>query len=486
MNPLKDIAHRAMIEHDLLPEFSPAALRQLQSIERSAAGGDAKAPAQQIRDLRSLLWSSIDNDDSRDLDQLTVAEGLPNGATKILIAIADVDELVASGSAIDDHAAANTTSVYTAAQIFPMLPEPLSTDLTSLNPGEARRAVVVEMIVESSGNIAASDIYQAQVYNHAKLAYGAVAAWLDGNAPAPPPLAAVAGLEAQLKTQDQAAQALRRVRREHGALSLESVEARPVFKEETLTDLRTDEGNRAKDLIEDFMVAANGVVARFMDAHDRPSLRRTLRSPERWVRIVALAREHGESLPAEPDAVALNRFLSAQRASDPKRFADLSLSVIKLLGSGEYSAEQPKGKTAGHFGLAVRHYTHSTAPNRRFPDLITQRLVKAVLRGQPSPYSPEQLQVLASRCNQQERNAAKVERQVRKAASALLLANRIGERFTGIVTGASAKGTWVRIKSPVAEGKVVRGSEGLDVGDTVAVRLIHVDAGRGFIDFERA
>lgn len=481
MNILKEIARRAMIEHDLLPEFSAAALQQLNAISGMAAVSKSA-----IRDLQERLWSSIDNDDSRDLDQLTVAETTANGAIKILVAVADVDSLVSAGTAIDDHAASNTTSVYTAAQIFPMLPEKLSTDLTSLNEGVDRLAMVIEMTVETNGEITASDIYQAWVLNHAKLTYDRVAGWLDGLSPAPEKLQAVDGLKAQLRMQDQAAQALRQVRRAHGALSLESSEARPVFKEETLTDLRSDEKNRAKELIEDFMIAANGVVAKFLHTNGRASLRRVLRSPERWARIVAMATAHGEQLPSEPDAVALNRFLSARREADPKGFPDLSLSVIKLLGAGEYSVELPQQKTAGHFGLAVQQYTHSTAPNRRFPDLITQRLLKAVLRGEPPPYSAEQLQVLATRCNDQERNAAKVERQVRKAASAMLLSKRIGERFNGIVTGASAKGTWVRIKHPVAEGKVVRGADGLDVGDIVTVQLLRVDIDRGFIDFERA
>jgi exoribonuclease II len=478
VNPLKEIARRAMVEHDLLPDFSTAAVRELNSIS-----GSRNEPAPEIRDLRQLLWSSIDNDDSRDLDQLAVAAPLADGLVKILVAIADVDSLVKAGTAIDDHARANTTSVYTAAQIFPMLPEQLSTDLTSLNEGAERLAMVIEMSVDASGAVVASDVYQARVFNQAKLAYNSVAAWLDQTGPAPQRLSAVAGLEEQLRLQEKVAQALRLVRRAHGALSLETTQARPVFKDEALTDLRADEKNRAKDLIEDFMVAANGVVAKFLDASGRASLRRVLRSPERWSRIADVAKQHGGELPAEPDAIALNDFLTARREADPNGFADLSLSVIKLLGAGEYSVELPQQKTAGHFGLAVRDYTHSTAPNRRFADLVTQRLVKAALRNEPPPYSAEELQVLATHCNEQERNAAKVERQVRKAASAVLLSSRIGQRFEGIITGASTKGTWVRVQHPVAEGKIVKGDAGLDVGDRVNVRLVHVDAERGFIDF---
>jgi exoribonuclease-2 len=483
---LKNIARRAMIEHDLLPDFSSAAVRELAAMPRSNT-----EPTPEIRDLRARLWCSIDNDDSRDLDQLSVAEPLPGGSVKILVAIADVDSRVAPRSAIDDHARSNTTSVYTAAQIFPMLPEGLSTDLTSLNPGEERLAIVIEMTVDRDGAIVASDLYRANVFNHAKLAYNSLSAWLDGAGPAPERLSAVAGLDEQLRIQDQVAQSLRRVRRAHGALNLETVEARPVFKDEALTDLRADEQNRAKDLIEDFMVSANGVVARFLDARGRASIRRVLRSPERWTRIAALAKQNGGELPAEPDALALNQFLSARREADPKGFADLSLSVIKLLGAGEYAVELPNQKTPGHFktlghfGLAVRDYTHSTAPNRRFPDLLTQRLLKAALRGDASPYSAEELQAMATRCNEQERQAAKVERQVRKAATALLLASHVGQRFAGIVTGASPKGTWVRVEHPLAEGKIVRNYAGLDVGDRVTVQLLGVEPERGFIDFAR-
>jgi exoribonuclease-2 len=481
VDSLKRIARRAMVEHDLLPDFSPAALDELDVI---AAHPRASTP-DEVRDLRDRLWSSIDNDDTRDLDQLTVAEPLANAAVKILVAVADVDAAVKAGGAIDDHARSNTTSVYTAAQVFPMLPERLSTDLTSLNQQQERLAVVVEMTVAASGEIVASDVYRARVLNRAKLAYSSVAAWLDGEASAPERLRAVPGLEEQLRIQDAAAQALRKVRRAHGALSLETVQARPVFKEEALTDLHADERNRAKELIEDFMVAANGVAARFLHGHGRASLRRVLRSPERWARIVVLAAQHGGQLPADPDAASLSRFLSERRELDPSGFADLSLSIIKLLGAGEYTAALPDRAAPGHFGLAVNEYTHSTAPNRRYADLITQRLLKAALRGEVAPYSLEELEAVAAHCNLQERNASKVERQVRKAATALLLSTMIGRRFEGVVTGASAKGTWVRVEHPLAEGKIVRGFAGLDVGDHVSVRLDAVDADRGFIDFVR-
>jgi exoribonuclease-2 len=476
---LNAIARRVMTEHGLDPEYPPAALAELHAIRGAAAPDDS------IRDLRDRLWCSIDNDDSRDLDQLTVAGAPVAGGQPILVAVADVDVLVGRDSAIDDHARHNTTSVYTAGGIFAMLPEKLSTDLTSLNEAEDRLAVVVEMAVGGDGAVRDAGVFRGLVRNHAKLAYNGVAAWLEGTSPAPAKVAAVSGLEAQLRTQDQAAQALRRVRHEHGALSLATIEARPVFADGRLEDLRADEKNRAKELIEDVMIAANGAVARFLASRGLPSFRRVLRSPERWERIVELAEGLGERLPAAPDARALEAFLTRRRAADPERFPDLSLAVVKLMGRGEYAVERP-GQALGHFGLAVRDYTHSTAPNRRFPDLITQRLVKAALAGRPSPYTEDELVGLARHCTEQEHAAEKVERQVRKSAAALLLLHRIGERFPGLVTGASAKGTWVRIPAPPVEGRVVRGFRGLDVGDRVTVALLSVDVDRGFIDFAPA
>ena len=478
---LRLIAKRVMRERGLLPDFSRAV-----RAETDAIPGPATADGASIRDLRDLPWASIDNDDSRDLDQLTVARTGSDGTVTVFVAVADVDALVGAGSAIDDHARINTTSVYTAAQVFPMLPEKLSTDLTSLGESEERLAVVVEMTVAADGAIPASDLYRAQVRNRAKLAYNGVSAWLEGGAPPPPKLAAVSGLDANLRLQDRVAKTLKRVRHRRGALCLETLEARAVFTEDgVLTDLRPDEKNRARELIEDFMIAANGVTARFLARNGYASLRRILRSPERWERIVALAVSLGEHLPDIPDAVALDAFLAKRRDAEPTTFPDLSLTVVKLLGKGEYVLERPNERGAGHFGLAVRDYTHATAPNRRFPDLVVQRLLKAALEGDRTPYPDEELAALAQHCTEQEDNAAKVERHVRKSAAALLLERRVGERFDGIVTGASEKGTWVRIASPMVEGRVVRGFEGLDVGDTVKVELVHTDAARGYIDFAR-
>jgi VacB/RNase II family 3'-5' exoribonuclease len=469
---LREIARRAMIERGFQPDFTSAARAESEAITGQSPGGDAS-----IRDLRDLPWCSIDNDDSRDLDQLSVADG-----SKILVAVADVDAAVAKGTALDEHARTNTTSVYTAGGVFPMLPEKLSTDLTSLNPGVERLAVVVEFSTDADGAVSGGDIYRARVFNRAKLTYNALAAWLQGTAPVPPAVAAVAGMEAQLRRQDAAAQAMKSLRHRRGALSLEGIEARAVFDGDVLADLRPEESNRAKQLIEDFMIAANGVTARFLDSRGVASLRRVLRTPERWDRIVELAMRLGEHLPSEPDAAALQTFLGRRRAADPDRFADLSLSVVKLLGGGEYALDGG----AGHFGLAVTNYTHSTAPNRRFPDLITQRLLKAALSGRPAAYPAAELGALARHCTEQEDDATKVERQVRKSAAALLLEHRVGQRFEGLVTGAAAKGTWVRIVRPPVEGRVVRGANRLDVGDRVTVELVGTDVERGFIDFARA
>jgi exoribonuclease-2 len=472
------IADNAMRERGLEPEFSAAVQAEVAALTGAAAEPTA-------RDLRDLLWCSIDNDDSRDLDQLSVGERLANGGTRLLVAIADVDALVRKGSAIDQHAGLNTTSVYTAARIYPMLPEHLSFDLTSLVQDADRLSVVIDMTVTKDGELDGADVYRATVRNKAKLAYDSVSAWLDGQGPAPAPLAAVAGLDDNLKLQDAAAAELREVRHRQGALDLETIEAQAVFAGDELRDLAQPQKNRARQLIEDLMIAANGVTARFLDAHQLPSLRRVLRSPERWERIVEVARGLGESLPDQPDAAALEAFLTKRKQADPLRFPDLSLTVVKLMGSGEYAVDRPGQDPTGHFGLAVRDYTHSTAPNRRYPDVITQRMLKAALASSAQPYSLGELETLARHCTEQEDDAAKIERQVRKSAAALLLENRVGQSFDAIVTGASEKGTWVRLLQPPVEGKLEHGWQGLDVGDRLRVKLIGTDVERGFIDFVR-
>ena len=476
---LAAIAHRAMIERGLEPDFPAAARQELAEIHDPAS-----APAG-VHDLRDRLWASIDNDDSRDLDQLTVAESLAGGRTRILVAIADVDALVRKTSALDHHAAHNTTSVYTPAVIFPMLPLELSTNLTSLNQDQDRVAVVTDMVFEADGSLAASEIYPALVHNRAQLAYRGLAAWQDGEGAAPPRLLKIPGLDENLRLQDAVAQQLAERRHEVGALSLETIEPKAVFDGDVLSDLDLDRRNRARQLIEDFMIAANGVAATYLASKNFPSLRRVLRSPERWERIVEFAARFREELPGKPDAVALEAFLSRRRQAAPEKFPDVSLTVIKLMGRGEYMLDLPGGVTPGHFGLAVKDYTHSTAPNRRFPDLITQRLLKAAMAGTAAPYSNAELEELAERCTQREDDATKVERRMRKSAAALLLSGRIGESFDAIVTGAADKGTWVRLFQPPIEGRLERGFKGVDVGDRIRVKLIYTDVERGFIDFAR-
>jgi VacB/RNase II family 3'-5' exoribonuclease len=465
----------------LEPDLPQAAREQLGTITAAASESGP-----QIRDLRALLWCSIDNDDSRDLDQLSVAQPLADGVVKILVAVADVDATVAAGSALDAHARLNTTSVYTAAQTFPMLPERLSTDLTSLAEGQDRLSLVIEMSVAPDGAVDGSDVYRARVTNYAKLAYDAVAAWLEGSGAMPARISGVAGMEEQLRIQDRVAQLLKQVHRAQGALTLTTAQAQAVFAGAQLLDLEPEEDNRARELIEYFMIAANTTVAAFLDREGSPALERVLPAPQRWDRIVELARGCGERLPPAPDGPALSAFLMRRQQAAPARFADLSLAVVKLLGRAEYVLRRPGEAPEEHFGLALEAYTHATAPNRRFPDLVAQRLVKAVLNGKPSPYSTEELRALGAHCTQQQDNAAKVERHVRKSAAAMLLRSRIGERFDAVVTGASAKGTWVRISHPLAEGRLVKAFEGLDVGDVVRVELLHTDVQRGFIDFARS
>jgi len=478
-NRLAAIAHRAMIERGLEPDFPPKAMQELATIQRPATETNG------LRDMRNLLWASIDNDDSRDLDQVEVAEQLPDGRVRILVGIADVDALVKKATAIDEHAAQNTTSVYTPAVIFPMLPTQLSTNLTSLNENEDRIAMVTDMVFAADGSLDTSDCYRALVRNQAKLAYKSVGAWLAGTGPIPPRIPKVPGLDANLRLQDSVAQKLAGLRQHHGALSLETVEPNAVFDGDNLSGLDRDTRNRATQLIEDFMIAANGVTALYLAKKKFPSLRRVLKSPERWNRIVELAAAHGEKLPAEPDSVALEAFLERRRTAAPDKFTDVSLAVVKLIGKGEYALDLPGGEPPGHFALSVRDYTHSTAPNRRFPDLITQRLMKAALGGTPIPYTIPELTELAKHCTEQEDAANKVERQLRKSAAALLLSRRIGESFEAIVTGASDKGTWVRLSQLLVEGRLASGFKGLDVGDRVRVKLVRTDVDRGFIDFAR-
>ncbi|MGA7741381.1 MAG: RNB domain-containing ribonuclease [Polyangia bacterium] len=474
---LKQIAYDAMTAHGFEADFPAAALDQAAAIREPA-----RNPSDGLVDLTQLAWCSIDNDDSRDLDQVSVSETLPGGLIKLLVGVADVDALLRRDSPLDLHARRNTTSVYTGIRTFPMLPERLSCDLTSLNQGQDRIAFVFEFAVGLDGRVGDSRVYRAWVRNQAQLTYNAVAAWLEGNGPLPAAAAKVPGLDAQLRVQDAAAQRLRQARHEQGALDLETLQPRPVTENDVVVDLVAEPQNRAQELIEDLMVAANGVTTRYLTGKGLPTFRRVVRSPERWQRIVATAAALGCKLPEDADAKALNAFLSERKVKDPLRFPDLSLTVVKLMGRGEYVLELPGQAPLGHFGLAVRDYSHSTAPNRRYPDLVTHRRLKAALSGAAEPGLGD-LAALAAHCTECENEADKVERQVRKSAGAALLSDRIGESFEAIVTGASDKGTWVRLFRPAVEGKVVRGEKGLDVGDRCRVKLVEVSVPNGWIDF---
>jgi VacB/RNase II family 3'-5' exoribonuclease len=483
---LEGIAHQAMIDAGFIPDLPPAAVTELQSLKPVSGPPGANSSS---RDLRALLWSSIDDRKSRDLDQVEYAESLPNGNTRVLVGIADVDELVRQGSAIDAHAAENSTSVYTGFHTYPMLPEQLSTDQTSLMGGADRDAVVTEMVIAGDGTVRSSDVYTASLHNYAKLSYEAVGAWLDNQGPAPSEVSIVPGMEAQIRLQFKAAESLRALRKDHGALELDTIQTSPVIDSTgQLTDLAVTERNGARDLIENFMITANVTMAEFLKAKGGLSLRRVVRTPEHWPRIVEVARDLGVTLPPQPDSRALADFLTQQRAADAVHFPDLSLSIVKLLGPGEYTVLAPGdgAKDSGHFGLAVHDYTHSTAPNRRYADLVTQRLVKAALTNGPAPYTAAQLTAIAEHCTEREDAARKVERKMRKVAAALLLSRRIGEEFEAIVTGVTPQGTFARLRQPPVDGRIMRGEEGLRVGERIRVRLLATDPQKGFIDFGRS
>ena len=468
-------AHAAMLDNGFMPDI-PAEVQA----EAARAVIPAEAASSGVRDLRALPWSSIDNDDTRDLDQLEMAESLDNGEVRLRIAIADVDSLVPLGSATDRFAAANCTSVYTGVQTFPMLPGEFSTNLTSLGEHADRRVVVVEMIVASDGSVRSSDVYPALVRNQAQLAYPSIGAWLEGHGAAP--AAATPEIQAQLRLQDTTATLLRAARARAGSLELDTREARAVPRGDTV-DIELVERTRASDLIEDFMIAANVVIAEFLDTSGVASIRRVVREPARWDRIVTLAGRLGTTLPATPDSHALEAFMTNRRQADPSGFQDLSLAMVKLLGPGEYAVHHAGDTGEGHFGLATQNYAHATAPNRRYADLVTQRLLKAVFAHQPTPYTPDQLTEIATHCTEREGAAQKVERQVRKSAAAVSMQDRIGQTFDAIVTGVSRSGTYVRVVRPPVEGRVMRGEQGLDVGDAVRVTLVGADPKRGFIDF---
>lgn len=478
---LQVAAKQIMLEHGFEPDFPLPVSQQLAELKTHPP---QVVSSKNVRDLRSLLWSSIDNDTSRDLDQIEVAERLPNGDIKVLIGISDVDAVVLQGSPIDDHAAKETTTVYTGVRNFAMLPEELSTGITSLLENQDRLGVVIEFVTGKDGCVNSSNVYRAIVRNKAQLTYSGVGEWLESTGAAPAKVAASADLQSQLKLQDEAAQALKKQRYQHGALNIETSEVHPVVLNQQVVDVLKQEKNRATELIEDFMIAANEVVARALQKVS--SLRRIVKTPERWDRIVQLAAAHGETLPAQPDSKALNDFLLKRKAADPDHFADLSLAVIKLIGPGEYVLERPGDPEQGHFGLAVQDYTHSTAPNRRFADIVTQRLTKALLSGQPGPYSDDELAAIAKNCTLKEDAARKVEREMSKRLAAVAMSHRIGETFDAIVTGVTPHGTFVRVLRPHVEGLLAQGQQGVDVGDKLRVKLTRTDVPHGYIDFVRA
>ncbi|MFZ0685090.1 MAG: RNB domain-containing ribonuclease [Terriglobales bacterium] len=478
---LQAMARQVMLAAGFEPDFPPDTQKQLADIK---AHPPQLAPTDKIRDLRHLLWSSIDNDTSKDLDQIEVAERQPNGDIKVMVGIADVDAFVPKDTPIDQHAARETTSVYTGVAIFPMLPNDLSTGASSLLPDVDRPAVVTEFTVNAGGAIASSSVYRALVRNQAQLTYNAVGAWLEGTAAPPPKVAASADLQAQLKLQDQVAQALKKLRFANGALNIDTNEVTAVMLSSQVIDVVKQQKNRATELIEDFMIAANGVVARLLEKVS--SLRRIVKTPEHWDGIVRIAAAQGITLPTTPDSKALNDFLVKRKAADPDHFADLSLAVIKLIGPGEYVLERPGDPEQGHFGLAVQDYTHSTAPNRRFADVVTQRLIKALLDGKPGPYNDNDLAAIATNCTQKGDAARKVEREMSKRMSAVAMSHRIGETFDAIITGVTPKGTFLRVMQPHIEGLLTQGAQALHVGDKIKAKLTRTDVQKGFIDFVKA
>lgn len=475
-----DDARRAMAENGFESQFSPAVEEQVDQLSNT---GPLDLAEGTIRDLRSTEWSSIDNRTSRDLDQVEWAEELANGDIRVLVGIADVSAFVTKDSPIDRHAGKNTVTVYTEGHIFPMLPEKLSTDLTSLNESEDRLAVIADMTVKPNGDVPKSTFYRAWVRNHIKLAYENVAEFLEGDTVSAE-FKRFPWITDQIRLQDKVAVRLRRYRIAKGALEFESIESSVVVEGDEIKGLDSVRPNKARKLIENFMVASNVEMAEFLEAHGWASLRRIVRLPDRWEGIRRVAAEHGYKLPGEPDRLALADFLEERHAKDPERFPDLSLSIVKLIGSGEYVVERLGEDAGGHFGLAVEDYAHSTAPNRRFSDLVIQRLVKAVIAGRTRPYSDEELDAIALHCNEQERSARKVERKMRKVIAATVMRQHVGESFDAIVTGVTSSGTFARILRPPVDGRVERGERGLDVGEKVRVKLISTDPKRGFIDFE--
>jgi VacB/RNase II family 3'-5' exoribonuclease len=475
---LKALAVSEMKRQGFEPSFPSKVIEEVHALPETI-------PVQRgITDLRGLLWSSIDNYDSMDLDQLEYVQRIDDDTIQIQIAISDVDLLVERDTETDGYAAHNGTSVYTGVETFPMLPDRLAKGLTSLLPGKDHLAVVIEYTVPPDGAVTGGKIFRAWVRNRAKLIYEEVGDWLEGKAAVPPIVKEVPGLEGQLLLQHESAQRLKRRRMERGALDLETREPEVLMKGDLVQELVEQKKNAARSLIEEFMIAANRTIARFLEDANRPMIERVVRVPKYWAEIVETAARYGEALPDKPDSKALSAFLSRRKEADPARFQDLSLTIVKLLGAGEYLPLYPEDSPYGHFGLAVPDYTHGTAPNRRYVDIIIQRLIKSVLNGEKqNPYSRKELQDQSAWLTDRDKAAKKVERFMRKAAAAVLLKDRVGDTFDGFVTGVTRHGTFARIVDPPAEGKVLQGERGLRVGDKVAVRLLKTDPYQGYIDF---
>ena len=465
-----------MIERGFIPDFSKDILVELASITAPAEPRIGSS----FRDMRGFLWVSIDNDDSRDLDQLTYAED-----NRIFVAVADVDAIVKKGLPIDVRAAHNTTSVYTPTLIFPMLPLKLSNDLTSLNENSDRCAIVVEMEVSEEGRFELIGIHPALVRNRAKLTYHNVAGCLEKGICLGHLIPSLPGLRKQLALQNKIAERIQDFRNAQGALEFGISEVEPIVVDGIPVGLQERVQNKAHKLIENYMIAANVCVTEFLHKQNLPTLRRVVRTPKRWDRIVSLAKLLGVTLPPKPDPKALRAFLLRQKEKEPLSFPELSLAIIKLIGRGEYVLSSSRGKDLGHFNLAELEYAHTTAPNRRFPDVIMQRLLKSYLFGEPIPYTKKELAAIAENCTRKEADAEKVERRLVKCAAAMVLVKEIGRQFKAMVTGMTDRGTWVRLMEYPVEGKLVLGAQKLDVGDYLQVKLVHVDVMKGHIDFQK-